>query len=108
MQSCKGGRVGEVEAGGGGGKQGWAPQLSNHPGPAGSCNSCPSHLFPPCQLPPPLASLPGSGGGLHSWGLPREGGAGLQGAWRPGMTVEDFLGDPEEGHRLWTSLAQRK
>lgn len=46
---------GLVEEGACGGWPGQAPQLSNRPGPAGSCNSCPSRLFPPCWLPPPAA-----------------------------------------------------
>lgn len=42
-----------------GGRPGQAPQLSNLRAPAGSCNSSPSRLFPPCRLPPPACPAVG-------------------------------------------------
>lgn len=94
-QSQKGGQAGVVGACGG--RQGQAPQLSNRPGPAGSCNSCPSRLSPPCWLPPPQTACilgPAEGGGGDRGpasleargereGLPRRDLVGVQSAQSP-------------------------
>lgn len=86
MQSWEGGRL--VEAGACGGRPGQAPQLSNHPGPAGSCNSCPSHLFPPCRLPPPTAACRAVGAACTLGPAVGGGGAEALRAWRPGVERE--------------------
>lgn len=110
-----------------GGAAGQAPQLSNRPGPAGSCNSRPSRLFPPCRLPPPAAcravgaacALGPAEGGSESrgqgWreGLPGRGREGVQAAlpaWpREGRVfAQGHTGRPSElGHTLIQPFCSR-
>ena len=75
---------GPVEAG-----PGQAPQLSNRPGPAGSCNSCPSCLFPPCRLPPP-AACQAVGAACPLGPAARGRGTEAPGDWRPGVKKRIF------------------
>lgn len=83
---------GLVEVGACGGWPGQAPQLSNRLGPAGSCNSCPSRLFPPCQLPPPTACQ-AMGEACTPGPVERGGGMEAQRAWRPGVKGRGFQRD---------------
>lgn len=125
QRGAGGGRA--AGSGGLGGAAGQAPQLSNRPGPAGSCNSRPSRLFPPCRLPPPAAcqavgaacALGPAEGGSESrgqgWreGLPGRGREGVQAAlpaWpREGRVfAQGHTGSPTElGHTLIQPFCSR-
>ena len=67
-----------------------ARRLSNRPGPAGSCNSCPSCLFPPCLLPPPSPA--------RQWGAACRGRRGTEARreWRLGVACRGFQGETEK------------